>query len=1359
MQFASQMDDAMEDHVKIVKISELVEGARPLTSTASLNVRSSSRSLCHNTSSSSISSPNTVPRVLTALKHPTIVVGTLTLPSLNSGSSSGCPCFQFSDGTCTVCCDVLGLDAYVIGKEIRVYAWNFISCKRGKGFLEIIKWGFLDSSNDLRKQQLDQSNHLDSYPLVPSRFSGQSVSFSSGHRVYGVLESVRPLTVVPCTMLASGSKRPEDWNSSSSRNLMGFLVEVICCQCRLCSSKTLPDLSCLMADRNTHSFTKLVDIYFVDHASSWHPVITKLSGNCIVISGLKRKLVFMGKEESCIMYVTTNESALHVRPYFKQWLPCFNMDTKGKRKFSTYTGILRGVYMQGMVVELDHDVWLLLTDQKLTLPHSLRVGAIISVRNVHFVDPKFPWTKILILGACLKSSIVVESFSPFQTECHIIPQSSSMLGKFIESLPFAARLWVLLLVSSLRKKFGGVLSNMDLLGSNHREGLAQMFAQLQLPSSVFQTQRGAFTGLCGHDSFGCGRELHCGSLKLVIPMSIFACHCKATIMRMLRSGNDCKLLKVDNHLRLLSGEVSFRGHSVRRIISSEDVGCLLLGYLKIAPSTGRLQLVDATGSIDVLIPDLPLTWDPSELYEVMDYNIIMDGIPELVDHLEFYDTKTLSCGAIFNCKFTQATKDLSILIHAHFLWKNVKCRNFPLYFYPSMKNESKILEPGNYHLLRVSHKFPQLQKMSSTSSTFIEALLLPWNLLLTGQDGNQCSKGLIKKHKENGICGYTDGKEQVPIKRQKLVNESKDSLLKDEAGYSICEFRACSSSFSNSEQQGPINLSSHQIPCQVTFRNIPHKNINNSAILQSTSSVVEKGADSQQIGRKIFVEISSESFLNYQIGDFYAIKHYKKDCFCTLKDAQSGSSVKVLDSLKYLWSLSFLSDEGPHCHRSADSSTKDILSPSNNGVLLKDGNAPGISSDVCLHIPANLKDLLDYNFLGTEGQGQTSAISDKNFINSLTTEAFAASFPQSSGCLFPSCLFPEGNLISLQGHVIGSHDVSSSMNNSCLSRTGLNALQLKGSVGARSSLCIHVLVDRHIVKIFGLVRKHAFPTGFGPGVCATFHRILDMRGHNEFLLLPVSFIAIKSVILHDEPNSDRPPSIRPTYTCDASGDTLFSGLISELNQCPSHKQTWLRCRVVAVFVLVLERNATGCDLRAKNNALVPLFDISLAGFVLDDGSSPCCCWTNGDRAATLLRLHEKLPKSGYWSLKLAGISDNTSSTAADHLVRILKTHKGITVKNYGSCFKLASQNHVVSAIHGEELCRSDERLLKFIVFNSCFGRPWNVVGSVMNAEEVDQIKKEYHVEMEIMRTMPNIWAREVCYMNTLTEARNMARQF
>lgn len=46
-------------------------------------------------------------------------------------------------------------------------------------------------------------------------------------------------------------------------------------------------------------------------------------------------------------------------------------------------------------------------------------------------------------------------------------------------------------------------------------------------------------------------------------------------------------------------------------------------FIQISPTSGRLQLVDATGSIDVLIPDLPSTWNANSIFEV----IYGDGVP------------------------------------------------------------------------------------------------------------------------------------------------------------------------------------------------------------------------------------------------------------------------------------------------------------------------------------------------------------------------------------------------------------------------------------------------------------------------------------------------------------------------------------------------------------------------------------------------------------------------------------------------------------------------------------------------------------------------------------------------------------
>lgn len=89
-----------------------------------------------------------------------------------------------------------------------------------------------------------------------------------------------------------------------------------------------------------------------------------------------------------------------------------------------------------------------------------------------------------------------------------------------------------------------------------------------------------------------------------------------------------------------------------------------------------------------------------------DYDIVVDCIGELVDHLELLEIVSLSCRTIFNC--TLAGRELNTSIFVYFHWKNAnaKCRKFPLSPYINTMNETEILERGSYHLLRVSHKFP-----------------------------------------------------------------------------------------------------------------------------------------------------------------------------------------------------------------------------------------------------------------------------------------------------------------------------------------------------------------------------------------------------------------------------------------------------------------------------------------------------------------------------------------------------------------------------------------------------------------------------------------------------------------------------
>lgn len=266
-----------------------------------------------------------------------------------------------------MCCDILDLDLSIIGRKIRVLAWNFIPVKRTGGFLEIIRWSFPDSENGP-----PQCSDTEFFPLSSSSSGGGENTSKSRYRLHGSLELISPISVNPC---ASGSIS----NSNPASNIRGFLVRILVCECRLCSSKeSVTVLNCSIQEQSDHTFTKPVIVYFCGPASSCHPTTAKLIGNVVTISGLKKKLVYIGNEESSLMYVTSEKSCLHLSRSRKKLVPGSKTNVVGKGECGSYTGIVKGVYMQGMVVELDHEVWLLLTSHLFTAPHSLRIGALVS---------------------------------------------------------------------------------------------------------------------------------------------------------------------------------------------------------------------------------------------------------------------------------------------------------------------------------------------------------------------------------------------------------------------------------------------------------------------------------------------------------------------------------------------------------------------------------------------------------------------------------------------------------------------------------------------------------------------------------------------------------------------------------------------------------------------------------------------------------------------------------------------------------------------------------------------------------------------------------------------------------------------
>ncbi|GER36343.1 CST complex subunit CTC1 [Striga asiatica] len=1334
-------------------ISHIIQRGRPLTAASSLVAarpvfiskpqKNPGRDNRKKPSFATLQDAN--PKTLEPLNQPTTLIGALTLPSFFELTSPiKCSCFQFSDYSATICCDVLDFDPIMIGREIKVLAWNFIPLKcdnKGvkSGFLEIITWDFLQA----------WSGEVCCYPnLGPFclDFGACDVKDKSktSSLIFGAIESISPVFVVPCT---SGE--------SSSKNVSGFLVSLLTCQCKFCVSKVLVRQLKDLSEINVkdHHFSKTAIVYFCGSTSSWHPMMSRFIGNIVMLRGLKKRLVYIRKEESQLMHVTTDDTSLHIAT-FKDQGRIHNAEIRKNAEFGSYTGVITGIYMKGVVVEFDRDVILLLTEQHINVPHSVRLGAIVTLKNVHFVDPKFPWGKMMILGACFRTSIRVESFSPLETGCRLKSHSQSPLQKFIDSLSFAARLWALLVASCFRKKFAGIFSEKEILGSKHKAGMAQKYATSLLPSSAYRSQQGIMLEFCKHDlSCGAKEELH-GPLRLVLPIGNLISYCEGFWNKILDQEN-LSTVGCGAPKKLLSCGGRTHVQSLRRILCTDEIGVSVLGKLKISLSSRRLQLVDATGEVDIM-HDLSESWDFDRIFEAKGFRLVIEGmLPKLVD-LDSTIYQPLSCRSIFSNELSLKRMKLSIYLFNCLI--DGDSRGHSVFF--ELNEKSQKLENAKFHLLLLTHKFPIMQKfqgdLAKGSNMFAQAIILPWDLLLDETSRDTAMIVAPSEHKKVSVENIARHENHLIHKRRKseqISIEASYGGLNDVRNGTSDSCSSCSNPYIENTcvSNNPLEL-----PCVVATKGV---NCYCTGMLLCANELTEIVCFCKLPMRKVLLEFDPDSFSRYEvakIGSCYLVSDQEGDMLCSIKENYQVSRAKVnICSGTIFRSLTFSSIESLHSSHLSNA----FPCPPNNGVDSK------IHSEISVFVPSSALNLLE-NFTKAWDRGPSGpnySLEEVDIPDPVQPVIDASMQSLSISCY--NCTLPEGNLITLHGLVVALHecndDAFPAQPKPIIAGEGYLPMFHHGNGGG---VCVHVLVDSRMVRIICDVGKQTFPVGLGRDTYATFHRILVLSGQNKYMMTPVSFITINNtclmnkILAEEEYDACTPVGL----TGIPIPEVIPISLICDAFQLLEPKPMQFRCRVVAVYILVMEKAGTSAVSQSSATSVQSALGIPFAGFVIDDGSSCCCCWADSERAAMLLGLEPKeyllQDSAETFGLSKSGTGPQCSSTI-NQLNQMLEKHGRIVVKNYGSVFDSSCQDLSFSVGSDGLIGSSGEDFIRSLIADAISSVSWTIDASLMDAKLCSWLQENL-TKMDIsIPTLLNIWATNVGHTDVLEEARNIIRGF
>lgn len=175
--------------------------------------------------------------------------------------------------------------------------------------------------------------------------------------------------------------------------------------------------------------------------------------------------------------------------------------------------------------------------------------------------------------------------------------------------------------------------------------------------------------------------------------------------------------------------------------------------------------------------------------------------------------------------------------------------------------------------------------VSNTSSLFVEAIILPWDLFLNG-DGLPTKVSTEQLEEPVECCAGENYQEHASLKRRKIDRASIRALsagVMYDCSIPDRGLSSCSNSYAQfNEELMSCNLSSyHKISCLITVGGVNCNSKVSSGTLQCTSSSLNGGGGCRPSARKVLLEIKSESFFKYQVSlisfftpNFFLLQRY-----------------------------------------------------------------------------------------------------------------------------------------------------------------------------------------------------------------------------------------------------------------------------------------------------------------------------------------------------------------------------------------------------------------------------------------------------------------------------------------------------